>query len=87
MSTSEGNASPFIDPDAWVAPDATVAGDVRICAGSRIMNGARLVAEGGGTAGLLPGGACFGSSFLDLPGSLPGKLVSARRVFLNWRLP
>jgi carbonic anhydrase/acetyltransferase-like protein (isoleucine patch superfamily) len=49
MSTSEGNASPFIDPDAWVAPDATVAGDVRICAGSRIMNGARLVAEGGGT--------------------------------------
>jgi carbonic anhydrase/acetyltransferase-like protein (isoleucine patch superfamily) len=49
MSTSEGNASPFIDPDAWVAPDATVAGDVRICAGSRIMNGARLVAEGGST--------------------------------------
>ncbi len=49
MSTSEGNASPYIDPDAWVAPDATVAGDVRICAGSRIMNGARLVAEGGGT--------------------------------------
>lgn len=49
MSTSEGNASPYIDPDAWVAPDATIAGDVRICAGSRIMNGARLVAEGGGT--------------------------------------
>lgn len=40
-----GDASPTIDPDAYVAPDATIAGDVRLDAGVSVWFGCVVRSE------------------------------------------
>jgi carbonic anhydrase/acetyltransferase-like protein (isoleucine patch superfamily) len=41
------DATPSVDPGAYVAPSATLVGDVRVARGARILHGAVLTAEDG----------------------------------------
>ena len=47
MLIKHKDASPQIDPTAWIAPNAVVCGNVSVGPGCRIMYGAQVIAESG----------------------------------------
>ena len=47
MIIKHGEASPRIDPAAWVAPNAVLCGNVSLGPGCRVLYGAQIIAESG----------------------------------------